>query len=105
MGNRHQGIFEASDSPIHQYLPYLNGALTSLIALNTLTISSKKGVHDGFWLLCLLPACKFHLVFINVEILIGEIAVVLAVTMYAKRLMRSVDVGELEKLKYPYKGA
>ena len=37
--------------------------------------------------------------------LTGFLEVVLAVTTYAKKVMLSVDVSELERLKYPYKGA
>ena len=49
---------EREPSLIDQYLGYLNGGLSFLIALNAWTIQEKKGVHDLFWTLCLLPSCK-----------------------------------------------
>ncbi|KAL9065459.1 MAG: hypothetical protein Q9161_008220 [Pseudevernia consocians] len=73
--------------PVRQYISYLNGALSLLSALNSITFRDKRGVHDGFWLLCLLPVVSF------------------TVIMLARELMLSVDVDELEDLKYEYKGA
>ena len=106
VASRTPSTFETPKSPVNQYLPYLNSVLSAVIALNALTVSSKKGVHDGFWLLCLVPACKPRLITtIKVRALTGVLAVVLLVTIYAKRVMLSVDVDELESLKYPYKGA
>ncbi|MCJ1238731.1 hypothetical protein MMC14_006722 [Varicellaria rhodocarpa] len=78
---------EPEPSMIDQYLGYLNGGLSFLIALNAWTIQEKNGVHDLFWTLCLLPSLVF------------------VVIVVAKRLMISVDVDELEDLKYGYKGA
>ena len=42
--------------PVHRYLPYLNGALSFLLAVNAIAWRERKGVHEGFWVLCLLPA-------------------------------------------------
>lgn len=44
--------------PIRQYINLLNGALALLIAMNVPSLISKQGVHEGFWLLCLLPFCE-----------------------------------------------
>lgn len=75
-----------------------------LIALNALGFQNKRGVHEGFWLLCLLPLSEYP-----ISIFRGSQAdtptVSFSVIMLARRLMLSVDVGELEKLKYRYKGA
>lgn len=46
--------------PVEKYLLYLNSGLSFLIALNALHIQPKRGVHDGFWILCLLPACMLE---------------------------------------------
>ncbi|KAL2051593.1 hypothetical protein ABVK25_008007 [Lepraria finkii] len=73
--------------PVHKYIGYLNGGLSLLIALNAMSFKDKQGVHEGFWLLCLLPVVSFSIIIL------------------ARRLMLSVDVGELEDLKYRYKGA
>lgn len=43
------------DGPIRQYINFLNGTLALLIAINVPTLINKEGVHEGFWLLCLLP--------------------------------------------------
>jgi hypothetical protein len=42
--------------PLHVALPYLNIALSILVALNGYLWRDRKGVHDGFWIICLLPA-------------------------------------------------
>lgn len=73
--------------PVHQYIGYLNGGLSLLIGLNAISFKDKGGVHEGFWLLCFLPIVSFSII------------------MLARRLMLSVDVDELEDLKYKYKGA
>jgi hypothetical protein len=43
---------------LHRWLPYLNGALAVLIAVNGYGWRGRKGVHDGFWVICLLPTGK-----------------------------------------------
>ncbi|KAL8645064.1 MAG: hypothetical protein Q9210_006915, partial [Variospora velana] len=73
--------------PIRRYLTYLNGGLGILVGLNAFRFRSQDGVHDGFWLFCVLPSAVFFIVFL------------------ARRTMFSVDIEGLEKLKYPYKGA
>ena len=47
--------------PIHRYIGYLNGALSLVCALNSVTFREKAGVHDGFWVLCLLPVGRCSL--------------------------------------------
>lgn len=54
-------ISRIRDGPIRQYINFLNGALALLIAMNVPTLISKEGVHDGFWLLCLLPFREWEL--------------------------------------------
>ena len=46
--------------PIHKYLSYLNGGLSLVIGLSAITLKSKPGVHENFWVLCILPIgeCK-----------------------------------------------
>lgn len=95
---------EPESGPVHQYISYLNGALSLLCALNSITFKDKQGVHDGFWLLCLLPVGTWPL---SREMAVqpNRRVVSFVVIMLARRLMLSVDVGELEKLRYGYKGA
>lgn len=44
--------------PIRRYLTYLNGGLSILVGLNAFRFRSKEGVHDGFWIFCVLPSGK-----------------------------------------------
>ena len=50
---------ESESGPFDRYLSYLNGGLSVLILLSSVALRDERGVHDGFWLLCTLPACKF----------------------------------------------
>ncbi|KAL6715082.1 hypothetical protein ACLMJK_007343 [Lecanora helva] len=95
---------ELKAGPIQQHLGYLNGGLSLLIALNALAFKDKGGVHDGFWLLCLLPLGKFFVSFPS-GCQADVPTVSFSVIVLARRLMLAVDIGELEKLKYQYKGA
>lgn len=52
---------EPESGPVHQYISYLNGTLSLVCALNSITFKHKRGVHDGFWLLCLLPVGRCSL--------------------------------------------
>lgn len=54
-------ISRFQDGPIRQYINLLNGALAVLIVLNVPTLVNKQGVHEGFWLLCLLPFREWEL--------------------------------------------
>ncbi len=49
--SRHQ----PEQGPFDNYVSYLNGGLSFLIAVNASVFKDKRGVHEGFWLLCLLP--------------------------------------------------
>lgn len=90
--------------PIQQYISYLNGGLSMLIALNAFGFRDKKGVHEGFWLLCLLPVGEFSAS--DSSNYQSDYSVVsFSVIVLARRLMLSVDVDELEELRYRYKGA
>lgn len=56
--NRKQAmhISQSTARPIHQYISYLNGGLSILILLNAFSFKNKQGVHEGFWLLCIIPS-------------------------------------------------
>lgn len=49
---------ESESTPKDQYLSYLNGFLCVLILLNAAPLRDESNVHDGFWLLCILPFCR-----------------------------------------------
>ncbi len=51
-----KSIFHPQAGPIRQYISHLNGGLSMLILLNAPSLKDKQGVHEGFWLLCILPA-------------------------------------------------
>ena len=53
--NRLKSKMQAKHKSASQYISYLNGTLSLLCALNSITFKNKRGVHGGFWLLCLLP--------------------------------------------------
>lgn len=54
--NHTQEILQPALGPIRRYLGHLNGGLSMLILLNMFSLKGKRGVHEGFWLLCILPA-------------------------------------------------
>ena len=90
--------------PVHHYIEYLNGGLSLLIGLNAISFKDKPGVHEGFWLLCFLPVGE-HLGTLKDVFASDTLTVSFFVIILARRLMLSVDVDELEELKYRYKGA
>ena len=61
-------------------------------------------MHDGFWVLCLLPVGRWCLSR-KCRCSLTDHAVSFIVIMLARQLMLSVDIDELEDLKYEYKGA
>ena len=59
--------FQDEPGPMNRYLPYLNGGFSFLLALNAIIWRDRNGVHEGFWLLCLLPAGILHTVFSSIK--------------------------------------
>lgn len=83
--SQHGNLRLGTDSPTKQYLPYLNLALCGVLALAGLVVKANRDIlWSGFGSV---PAAVYVMVLI------------------AKIVMASVDVGELEALKYGYKGA
>ncbi|KAK4692384.1 hypothetical protein P7C71_g4811, partial [Lecanoromycetidae sp. Uapishka_2] len=95
--------FQTELGPVKQYVVILNGGLSFLITLNAIAFKDKKGVHEGFWMLLLLPVGKSRTPqrFFQADPLVVSYSIILL----ARRLMLSVDVNELEDLRYRYKGA
>lgn len=54
LGQQIESGFRSKD----RYLNYLNGGLSVLVLFNAGALKEEEGVHDGFWLLCTLPARK-----------------------------------------------
>lgn len=74
--------------PLELYLPYLNAVLVALLALAGFVGQRRAGEREveGMWF-AVLPGLVF------------------GVVVVAKSIMGSVNVGELEGLRYGYKGA
>lgn len=96
---------ESGSIPRDRYLNYVNGTLSLLILLNSAALKEEKGVHEGFWLLCTLPARKSMKTLASTLTLKVFPAVIFVVVMAGRRNLRSIDLTELENLKYEYKGA
>jgi hypothetical protein len=73
------------DSPIRKYIDHLNAGVCVILALQAVR-AKNKGLTDEVWL-AVLPSFVFLLLFL------------------VRSQLRPVDVAELEKLKYGYKGA
>ncbi|KAI9794821.1 MAG: hypothetical protein M1816_002949 [Peltula sp. TS41687] len=79
------GWAEGEDGPLKRYLHVLNGVICGLLALVSLLLVGRRGDVQG--VVWMVPGF------------------VLMVVMVARRIMASVDVEELEDLRYEYKGA
>lgn len=98
-----RGPIQRSSRPVYRYLPYLNGVFSLVLGLNALIWPGRRGVHEGFWALCLLPPGKPRPP--PSTCILTEMPAVFFVTLFAEKALAEVDVEELEGLKYGYKGA
>lgn len=48
-------LHDTFSGPLEMYIHPLNGSLSLLLSVNAYLLKGKSGVHEGFWLLCLLP--------------------------------------------------
>ncbi|OCT51611.1 hypothetical protein CLCR_09062 [Cladophialophora carrionii] len=82
-------LLTSDQSPINQYLPYLNAFICALLFLASWGYWSRSDVPEGLWLFLLLPGVVFGMVFM------------------AKRSMAEIETGlsELRGMRYQYKGA
>ncbi|EXJ68308.1 uncharacterized protein A1O5_08923 [Cladophialophora psammophila CBS 110553] len=82
-------LFASAESPIDQYLPYLNAFIGVLLFIASMGYRSRNDVPEGLWLFLLLPGLIFGMVFIT------------------RRSMSEVHAGlaELQGLRYDYRGA
>jgi hypothetical protein len=89
MGSRSAGgMMGREKGPLELYLPYLNAVLVVLLAVAGFVGQKRggEGQGEGIWF-AVLPGLVY------------------GVVVVAKSIMGSVDVGELEGLRYGYKGA
>lgn len=42
--------------PLENCVDYLNIGLSLLVLLNAFSYRGRQGVHEGFWIICVLPA-------------------------------------------------
>jgi len=82
-------FFGGIDSPLTQYLPYLNAFLSVLLVLLALGFRGKPDVPDGVWPFFLLPGAVF--------------AIVLVVRASINDIQKGLT--ELQGMRYDYKGA
>ncbi|KAK4551953.1 hypothetical protein LTR86_010745 [Recurvomyces mirabilis] len=76
---------EAAKGPVEAYLVYLNAALAGLLSL-ACVVSLRKVDYEGAWRQAL-PA------------------VILGLTLFVRQQLAPLDLEELQKAKYDYKGA
>lgn len=82
-------FFGGPDSPLTQYLPYLNVFLSVLLVLLAFGFRGKEDVPEGLWVFFLLPGAVF--------------AIVLVVRASINDIQKGL--GELQGMRYDYKGA
>jgi hypothetical protein len=86
-----QGSFllTSDESPINQYLPYLNAFICALLFLASWAYWSRRDVPEGLWLFLVLPGVAFGMV------------------LMVKRSMAEIQTGlsGLRGMRYEYKGA
>lgn len=101
----HQSRASGSLGPVSEYFRWLIIGLNLLIFLNGFIFKDGKDSPDGFWPLCILPSGE--LIWLAPHGKYGDLreVAVSALVMFAQQIMDSVDIEQLEKLKYPYKGA
>ncbi|PGG97976.1 hypothetical protein AJ79_09031 [Helicocarpus griseus UAMH5409] len=72
---------------LERYIGPVNISICSILAITAYVGNGTNRLEDMFWILCLVPGVVFFLVWV------------------CRKIMISVDVKELEGLRYEYKGA
>jgi len=78
-------VLDAARGPVEKYLLYLNAALAGLLLLAS-AVSWRKGANEAAWREAL-PA------------------MIMGITLFARQQLAPLDLEELQKAKYDYKGA
>ena len=53
--------------PLERYIDFLNGGLSLLVLLNAFWYRGRQGVHEGFWLICILPFGGFSTLDVSLD--------------------------------------
>ena len=94
---------EADKGPVEKYIVYLNASLAGMLLIAA-TLSFRKGTSEDGWRE-VLPAGKFYLHTTTKRILIHILAVVFGISMFARQQLAPLNMEELQKARYEYKGA
>ncbi|EEH37068.2 hypothetical protein PAAG_07486 [Paracoccidioides lutzii Pb01] len=88
-GKRPLRDIEAEQGPliVRQYLSPANTFICAVLSVTAYVLQSQPYAEDMFWIFCLVPGIVFLLVWVS------------------RNIMLSVDIKELEGLRYEYKGA
>jgi hypothetical protein len=87
--------------PVEKYGQVLNTVLAALLAVGPVLTRGQQAVEEGALLLSILPACELYDSRVtNANKIVGCVLV-----WGLNSELRNVDVEELSKLKYGYKGA
>jgi len=81
------GTGEAHSRGIKRHLSSINAGVCVFLLVAACLLRFRNDGNDSLWILYLVPGVVFQIAFL------------------ARRAMFSVDIGELEALRYEYKGA
>lgn len=93
---------EAEKGPLEKYLVYLNAALAGLLLVAS-TLSWRKGLNDDAWREAL-PASKCD-VYCETDVILTHIVVIMGITLFVRQQLAPLDLEELQKAMYEFKGA
>ena len=96
---------EADKGPVEKYLVYLNAGLAGLLLLAA-ALSWRKGSGEDAWREAL-PGSMYHETLRSVcEIsILTDVTVIFGLTMIVRQHLAPLDLEELHKARYGYKGA
>jgi len=86
-GKQPMGTVEVRDGGIERYLSLINAGVCVFLFLAACLLKFRNDGSDSLWILYLVPGLVFQIAFL------------------ARKTILSVDIGQLEALRYEYKGA
>lgn len=104
-GRHSISLSEEKEDPISRYTVIVNAVISLFMALSGL-LRFQKDPSNAYHILYVLPAGNtFLLMYRFLSVANSHTIVVLFTVVAARRTMVSVDLNELERLRYEYKGA